>query len=89
MIRFLRGVEAGDELKRAYQGMTTTVRHGPIDAIGRGAVPNALLTDTPLVTVPDATIDGMPVEVAETSTDGGVSNTPPPITDGLPTPSTH
>ncbi|NLP85948.1 hypothetical protein HF576_19120 [Microbacterium sp. CFH 90308] len=60
-----------------------------IDAIGRGAVPNALLTDTPLVTVPDATIDGVPVEVAETSTDGGVSNTPPPITDGLPTPSTH
>ena len=60
-----------------------------IDAIGRGAVPNALITDTPLVTVPDATIDGVPVEVEGTSTDGGVSNTPPPITDGLPTPSTH
>jgi hypothetical protein len=51
-------------------------------------VPNALITDTPLVTVPDATIDGVPVEVAQT-TDGGVGNTPPPLTDGLPTPSTH
>ncbi|MCP2637134.1 hypothetical protein K0817_011250 [Microbacterium sp. HD4P20] len=60
-----------------------------IDAIGRGAVPNALIADTPLVTVPDATIDGVPVEVADASTDSGVSNTPPPLTDGLPTPSTH
>lgn len=59
-----------------------------VDAIGRGAVANSLITDTPLVTVPDATIDGLPVDVAET-TDGGVGNTPPPITDGLPTPSTH
>lgn len=61
-----------------------------VDAIGRGAVPNALIADTPLVTVPDATIDGLPVEVVETpAVDGGVSNTPPPLTDGLPTPSTH
>jgi hypothetical protein len=59
-----------------------------VDAIGRGSVPNALITNTPLVTVPDATIDGLPVEVAETP-DGGVGNTPPPLTDGLPTPSTH
>jgi len=59
-----------------------------VDAIGRGAVPNALIADTPLVTVPDATIDGVPVEVADTP-DGGVGNTPPPLTDGLPTPSTH
>lgn len=59
-----------------------------VDAIGRGAVANSLITDTPLVTVPDATIDGLPVEVAETP-DGGVGNTPPPLTDGLPTPSTH
>jgi hypothetical protein len=58
-----------------------------VDAIGRGAVANALITDTPLVTVPDATIDGVPVEVA--TPDGGVGNTPPPLTDGLPTPSTH
>lgn len=59
-----------------------------VDAIGRGSVPNALITNTPLVTVPDATIDGLPVEVAE-APDGGVGNTPPPLTDGLPTPSTH
>ncbi|KAF2413672.1 hypothetical protein B1729_07940 [Microbacterium sp. B35-04] len=59
-----------------------------VDAIGRGAVANALITDTPLVTVPDATIDGVPVDVGETP-DGGVGNTPPPLTDGLPTPSTH
>jgi hypothetical protein len=61
-----------------------------VDAIGRGAVPNALISDTPLVTVPGATIAGTPVETLEVApTDGGVSNTPPPITDGLPTPSTH
>ena len=59
-----------------------------VDAIGRGSVPNAHTTNTPLVTVPDAPIDGLPVEVAETP-DGGVGNTPPPLTDGLPTPSTH
>jgi len=61
-----------------------------VDAIGRGAVPNALITDTPLVTAPGATIEGKPVEAPVTVTeDGGVLNTPPPITDGLPTPSTH
>ncbi|MBD3940725.1 hypothetical protein IF188_03300 [Microbacterium sp. NEAU-LLC] len=59
-----------------------------VDAIGRGSVANALISDTPLVTVPDATIGGLPVEVAD-PVDGGVGNTPPPITDGLPTPSTH
>lgn len=59
-----------------------------VDAIGRGAVPNALIAGTPLVTVPDATMDGLAVETSET-TDGGVGNTPPPLTDGLPTPSTH
>jgi hypothetical protein len=59
-----------------------------VDAIGRGAVPNALITDTPLVTDPDATIQGAPVETTDVPV-GGVANTPPPITDGLPTPSTH
>ncbi|WP_194395655.1 hypothetical protein [Microbacterium atlanticum] len=59
-----------------------------VDAIGRGAVPNALIADTPLVTVPDATMDGVPIETADPG-DAGVGNTPPPITDGLPTPSTH
>jgi hypothetical protein len=60
-----------------------------VDAIGRATVPNALITDTPLVTAPEATIEGAPVEADVTLIDGGVSNTPPPITDGLPTPSTH
>ena len=71
-----------------------------VDAIGRGGVPNALITDTPLVTEPDATIAGAPVIAAETNPDGtttdgvapdgvSISNTPPALTDGLPTPSTH
>ncbi|MHC2997956.1 hypothetical protein [Microbacterium sp. HJ5] len=63
-----------------------------VDAIGRGTVPNALITGTPLVTEPDATIDGRTVTPVAPETgagDSGVGNTPPPITDGLPTPSTH
>jgi hypothetical protein len=60
-----------------------------VDAIGRATVPNALITDTPLVTAPAATIEGAPVDTDVALTDGGVANTPPPITDGLPTPSTH
>ena len=60
-----------------------------IDAIGRGSVPNALIADTPLVTAEEATIGGLPVEVEEPPVDGGVGNTPPPLTDGLPTPATH
>ncbi len=31
------GVEAGAELKREYERMTTTVRYGPVDAVGRAA----------------------------------------------------
>jgi hypothetical protein len=60
-----------------------------VDAIGRGVVPNALIADTPLVTAPDATIKGKKVVPVAPVEDGGVANTPPPITDGLPTPSTH
>ena len=60
-----------------------------VDAIGRGTVPNALITDTPLVTDPDATIEGAPVETVVVMGPDGVANTPAPITDGLPTPSTH
>lgn len=60
-----------------------------VDAIGRGVVPNALIADTPLVTAPDATIEGKPVAPVAAIEDSGVANTPPPITDGLPTPSTH
>lgn len=57
-----------------------------IDAIGRGAVQNALIADTPLVTAPDATIQGAPM--AENPAPTG-SATPPPITDGLPVPATR
>ncbi|MGZ0711054.1 hypothetical protein ACWPKO_22275 (plasmid) [Coraliomargarita sp. W4R53] len=57
-----------------------------IDAIGRGVVANALIANTPLVTAPDATIDGAPVAAADPAL---VSDTPLPVTDGLPTPSTH
>jgi hypothetical protein len=60
-----------------------------VDAIGRAAVPNALITETPLVTAPKATIEGAPVDTDVAVADGGVANTPPPIADGLPTPSTH
>ncbi len=60
-----------------------------VDAIGRSVVPNALIADTPLVTAPEATIKGKPVAPVAAVEDSGVANTPPPITDGLPTPSTH
>jgi hypothetical protein len=68
-----------------------------VDALNRAAVGNALITDTPLVTDPDATIQGAPIPDPTTTTAGDadaagtapVSNTPPPLTDGLPTPSTH
>lgn len=60
-----------------------------IDAYNRGAVGNSLVAGTPLVTSPDATITSPPVEEVPIDMTGGVSNTPPPITDGLPIPSTH
>lgn len=61
-----------------------------IDALGRASVPNSLIVDTPLATAPDATIQGLPeVPLDGTVIDGEVSNTPPPLTEGLPTPSTH
>ncbi len=61
-----------------------------VDAMARGTVPNALITRTPLVTDPAATIQGAPPTPATPPVGGApVSNTPPAITDGLPTPSTH
>lgn len=59
-----------------------------VDAIGRGSVQNALISDTPLVTDPDATIQGVPLAPSEADSETG-STTPPPITDGLPTPATR
>ena len=58
-----------------------------IDAIGRGSVANSLIATTPLVTAPDATIEGAPVETLDLTVGG--ANTPVPLTDGLPTPTTH
>ncbi|WP_224785716.1 hypothetical protein [Microbacterium caowuchunii] len=57
-----------------------------IDALGRGSVPNALITQVPLVTAPDATIDGVHVPLTDPAVD---TATPPSLTDGLPTPTTH
>jgi len=59
-----------------------------VDALGRSLVSNTLVADTPLITAPQATIDGSPTAatVAETEVDPA---TPPPLTDGLPTPATH
>ena len=59
-----------------------------VDVLGRGSVPNALITETPLITAPDATIDGVTVDETVVP-DAGVDNTPPPLTDGLPTPTTR
>lgn len=58
-----------------------------VDAIGRGAVPNALVAGTPLVTAPDATIGGAPV--ADAVADEATSGLPQPLIDGLPTPTTR
>lgn len=65
-----------------------------IDALGRPAVPNALIADSPLVTAPTATIEGVPVvepPAADAATPGAETGTPtpPPVTDGLPVPRTH
>ena len=59
-----------------------------IDAVNRGAVANMLIDETPLITAPETSIKNKPTETPADLT-GAVSNTPPPITDGLPTPSTH
>ncbi len=56
-----------------------------VQALSRAAVGNALVSGVPLVTDPQASIEG------GTSVDDELLNipTPPPITDGLPTPTTH
>lgn len=68
-----------------------------VDAIGRGSVRNALISGVPLVTDPKQ--DAEPAPHAPAATDAGapaagenppaVSTTPPPISDGLPTPATR
>ena len=58
-----------------------------VDAIGRGSVPNALVATAPLVTAPDATIEGLP-EVPVAPTDAVVTG-PPALSEGLPAPQTR
>jgi hypothetical protein len=53
--------------------------------LGKGSVANKLLSHTPLVTDPAATIDG-DEKKSTTSTE---NVTPVPVTDGLPTVRTH
>lgn len=60
-----------------------------VDAIGRAAVSNKLIADTPLITVPAATLDGLPLPALDPTIVEGDSQTPPMIADGLPTPTTH
>lgn len=61
-----------------------------VNPLGKNAVANALVGDTPLVTDPDATIKTPPVTAEdEATTTDSASTLPPPITDGLPTPTTR
>ncbi len=58
-----------------------------VDALGKAAVPNALVGGVPLVTDPDASLGaGATVDAATPLTN---TSTPPAIADGLPTPATH
>lgn len=63
-----------------------------VDALGRASVPNDLIATTPLVTSPTASLD-VPTPAATDAPVGAATTTevatPPPLTDGLPTPSTH
>ncbi|HAQ59735.1 MAG TPA: hypothetical protein DCR63_04720 [Microbacterium sp.] len=58
-----------------------------VDAIGRASVPNALVATAPLVTAPDATIQGLPEVPAAPS--APVENGPPALSEGLPAPQTR
>lgn len=60
-----------------------------IDALGRGAVPNALIAGTPLVTEPNATIGGVRAPAAPAPAPAADPATPPALTEGLPAPTTH
>jgi hypothetical protein len=51
-------------------------------------VANSLITQTPLVTAPDATIDGVQAPAPDPDAAADTA-TPPALTDGLPTPTTH
>lgn len=87
------GLVAGGEPNylRLSDGTTLGANQGASDtssvqALSRAAVANALVSDVPLVTDPEVSMDaGAPAtEVLLANTP-----TPPAITDGLPTPTTH
>lgn len=59
-----------------------------INPNARGGVSNALVSDTPLVTAPNATIDGVQTSEVVDSSAGAVS-LPPAIENGLPSPKTR
>jgi len=56
-----------------------------VDALGKGQVANALIAKDPLVTDPAQTISGAST-AASSALDAA---TPPPLTEGLPSPQTH
>ncbi|MFV0320490.1 MAG: hypothetical protein ACK5IN_09070 [Microbacterium sp.] len=60
-----------------------------ISALDNSAVPNAIVAQTPLITAPDATIQGVPTAPVESAEADADSTLPPPLTDGLPTPTTR
>ncbi len=67
-------------------GESVTASSGVV-AIGAGAVANRLIATTPLVTDPSATIQGAPQPTAPAA--APADTLPPPITSGLPTPTTR
>lgn len=65
-----------------------------VDALGRASVPNDLVATTPLVTAPQSSLDvPAPAPTDPAAPSGGdvvpETPTPPPLTDGLPSPATH
>jgi len=70
-----------------------------VDVAAHGSVPNSLIAKTPLVTDPAATVGSgdtpaaTPTPGADGTTATGATQpdpaTPPPLNDGLPSPSTH
>jgi hypothetical protein len=84
---------------------TPAIGTSSVDVTAHGSVPNALIAKTPLVTDPSATVEAAdtpaatPTTGADGTTAAGAAGatgatqpdpaTPPPLTDGLPSPSTH
>ena len=60
-----------------------------VDAKGRSAVGNALLDKRPLTTDPEATIEGKKQETKAPVADAPKAELPPPVTEGLPSPTTR